>query len=159
MLPINRLLEYQAEVIASLFDEQGNKIFNYTAMIINDLQLSKVLKERKQEDNTYLISVMPEFNMKGDQDRAKWENILMFFILDKTDYSENDHDDYIDIFAQTQAKAQAFVNKLLADKSNPSGSLCSFLSNLDENSIRMVPTPFMNGCNGWSVEINLDTPL
>lgn len=159
MLPINRLREYQAEVIASLFDEQSNKIFNYAELIINESQLAKILKERKEEDNTFLIAVMPEFNMKGDEDRAKWENILQFFILDKTDYSENDHDEYIDIFVQTQAKAQAFVNKLVDDKANHNGMFCSFLSWLDENSIRVYPVWNMNGCNGWAVEINLDSPL
>lgn len=159
MLPINRLREYQDEVIDSLFDEKNNKMFNYAELIINESQLAKILKERKEEDNTFLIAVMPEFNMKGDEDRAKWENLLQFFILDKTDYSENDHDEYIDIFVQTQAKAQALVNKLVGDKANHNGMFCSFLSWLDENSIRVYPVWNMNGCNGWSVEINLDSPL
>ena len=159
MLPINRLREYQAEVIASLFDDDGNKMFNFADLIIDDSELSKILKERTQEDNTYLIAVMPEFNMKGEQDSAKWENILQFFILDKTDYSEHDRDSYLNIFVQTQAKAQAFVEKLLDDKANQDGMFCGFLSWLDENSIRVYPVWKKDGCNGWAVEINLDTPL
>lgn len=159
MLPINRLREYQAEVAAVLLDENNNRMFNYCDMVIDNSELSKILKERVPEDNTYLIAVMPEFNMKGEQDSAKWENILQFFILDKTDYSEHDRDSYLNIFVQTQAKAQAFVNKLLEDKSNHEGLFCGFLSWLDESSIRVYPVWKKDGCNGWAVEINLDTPL
>ena len=159
MLPINRLLEYQAEVCEMLRDENNNKYFNYSDMVVDDSELSKILKERVPEDNTFLISVMPEFNIKGQEDNAKWENILQFFILDKTDYSEHDRDSYRNIFVQTQIKAQAFVDKLLEDKSNHEGVFCGFLSWLDENSIRVSPVWKKDGCNGWTVEINLDSSL
>lgn len=159
MLPINRIREYQAEVAAVLLDENGNKMFNYCDMIVDDSELSKVLKERVSEDNTFLIAVVPEFNMKGEEDASKWENVLQFFILDKTDYSENDRDEYLNIFAQTQAKAQAFVEKLLEDKTNLDGLFCGFLSWLDENSIRVYPVWKKDSCNGWSIEINLDSSL
>lgn len=159
MLPINRLREYQAEVAAVLLDGNGDKMFNYCDLIIDDSELSKILKERVPEDNTYLIAVMPEFNMKGEEDNTKWENILQFFILDKTDYSDHDRDSYLNIFVQTQAKAQAFVKKLLEDKANHNGLFCGFLSWLDENSIRVYPVWKKDGCNGWAVEINLDTLL
>ena len=159
MLPLNRLREYQLEVAAQLFDANNNRMFNYCDMVVDDSELSKLLKERVPEDNSFLIAVVPEFNMKGDEDRAKWENILQFFILDKTDYSEHDRDSYLDIFVTTQIKAQAFVNKLLEDKSNQEGMFCGFLSWLDENSIRVYPFWKKDGCNGWVVDINLDTPV
>lgn len=159
MLPLNRLREYQAEVAAVLFDDQNNKMFNYCDMIVDDSELSKILEERVEEDNTFLISVVPSFYMKGEEDKAKWENVLMFFILDKTDYSEHDRDGYLNIFVKTQAKAQAFVEKLLEDKTNLDGMFCGFLSWLDENSIVVNPVWKKNGCNGWSIEINLDTPV
>jgi hypothetical protein len=158
MLPLNRLREYQAEVCAQLLDENGKKLFNYTDMIIDNSELSKLLKERVEEDNTFLIAVMPEFQMKGEEDRSKWENMLQFFILDKTDYSEHDRDGYLNIFVQTQAKAQALVDKLIEDKSNREGVFCNFLSWLDENSIRVSPVWKMDQCNGWMVELNFDTP-
>jgi hypothetical protein len=157
MLPINRLLEYQSEVCASLLDTEGNKLFNFTDMIIDDSELSKLLKERVPEDNTFLISVMPEFAIKGTQDNCKWENMLQFFILDKTDYSEHDRDGFRNIFVQTQAKTKAFVNKLLDDKANIDGLFCGFLSWLKEDSIIVSPVWKKEGCNGWMIEINLDT--
>lgn len=159
MLPINRLLEYQAEICAQLLDDEGNKLFNYYDMIIDDSELSKVLKERVEEDNTYLISVMPDFQMKGEEDNSKWENILQFFILDKTDYSEHDRDGFRNIFVQTQYKASRFVYKLLEDKANVDGIFCGFLSWLKEDSISVTPVWKKEQCNGWMVQINLDSAM
>jgi hypothetical protein len=102
---------------------------------------------------------MPDFDMKGDQDNSKWQNMLQFFILDKTDYSEHDRDSFLDIFVQTQSKAQAFVYKLLDDKANHEGVFCGFLSWLKEDSISVKPVWKMNGCNGWTVIINLESPV
>jgi hypothetical protein len=159
MLPINRLLEYQAEVCAQLLDEYGKKLFNYTDMIIDDSELSKVLKDRVSEDNTFLISVMPDFYLNGEEDNSKWENVLQFFILDKTDYSEHDRDGFRNIFVQTQIKAKAFVDKLLEDKANVNGMFCGFLSCLKEDSISVTPVWKKEQCNGWMVQINLDTAM
>lgn len=72
MLPINRLIEYQAEVCATLLDENDNKLFNYSTMIVDDSELSKVLEERTEEENTFLISVVPSFNLTGDENSSKW---------------------------------------------------------------------------------------
>ena len=159
MLPLNRLLEYQVELCEALRDATNEKMFNFTDMIIDDSELAKLLKERESGDNTFLISVMPEYTMKGEQDNEKWENILQFFILDKTDYSENDRDAFLGIFVQTQIKAKAFVYKLLEDKANTDGVFCGFLSWLKEDSISVRPVWKMNGCNGWTVTINLDSSL
>ena len=159
MLPINRLREYQAELCATLLDDNGNKLFNYADMIIDDSELSKLLKERVQDDNTFLIAVLPDYGMKGREDNAKWQNILQFFILDKTDYSEHDRDSFLNIFATTQYKASRFVYQLLEDKSNNDGVFCGFLSWLDESSISVTPVWKKEGCNGWTVTINLESSL
>lgn len=159
MLPLNRLLEYQAELCEALRNENNQKLFNFTTMIIDDSELANVLKERVPEDNTFLISVMPDYTMKGDQDNTNWENILQFFILDKTDYSDHDRDEFLAVFVQTQIKAQAFVYQLLEDKANIDGVFCGFLSWLKEDSISVRPVWKMNGCNGWTVTINLDSSL
>lgn len=159
MLPLNRLLEYQAEIKETLRDDNNNRLFNFTDMIIDESELAKVLKERVEEHNTFLIAVMPDYSMKGKQDNEKWENVLQFFILDKTDYSENDKDGFLDIFVQTQIKARAFIYKLLEDKANVAGVFCGFLSELKEDSISVRPVWKMNGCNGWTITINLDSSL
>lgn len=159
MLPINRIKEYQAEVCEQLRDDDNKKLFNFYDMVIDKSELSKILEERVEEHNTFLISVMPDYGMKGDEDNAKWENMLQFFILDKTDYSEHDRDGFHTIFVETQYKASRFVYKLLEDKANDEGVFCGFLSWLKEDSIVVRPVWKMNGCNGWTVEINLDSAL
>lgn len=159
MLPINRLKEYQAETCEVLRDQNNEKLFNFSDMIIDNSELANILKERVPEDNTFLISVMPDYKINGEEDNAKWENSLQFFILDKTDYSEHDRESYHNIFVQTQIKAQAFVLKLLDDKANHEGVFCGFLSYLKEDSITVRPVWKMNGCNGWTIEINLETAL
>lgn len=157
MLPINRILEYQAEVVATLKNEDNTKMFNYSAMVVDDSELANHLKERIEADNTFLISIVPEFHMKGEENNTKWENVLAFFILDKTDYSAQTKDSFINIFATTQVKAQAFVDKLLSDKADNDSLFCGFLSWLDENSVSVTPIWHKNECNGWMVQINLDT--
>lgn len=159
MLPINRLREYQAEVANQLLDSEGNKMFNYCNMIVDKPGLSNLLKDRTEGENSYLIAILPEYRLKGSEDNVKWVNVLSFFILNKTDYSEHDHDGFINIFVQTQVKAKAFVQKLLIDKSNHKGVFCGFLSFLDENSIAVNPVWNLNDCNGWQVDINLDSNL
>lgn len=159
MLPLNRLREYQAECCEVLRDENDVKLFNYYQMVLDEKHLSSILKERTSDENSFLIAVIPSFGMKGQEDNAKWENMLQFFILDKTAYSDHDEDSFLDIFVQTQAKAQAFVLKLLEDKANTTGMFCGFLSWLDEGSIQVNPVWNLDGCNGWDIQINLDTPL
>ncbi len=157
MIPINRLREYQAECLDLIRDENGKKMFNFADMVVDDSELATILKERIENDNTFLICVLPEFYMKGTEDNTEWKNITEFFILDKTDYSEHDRDSYLNIFATTQLKALAFVEKLIEDKTNMTGSMCGFLQRLNEDSIAVKPVWKKNGCNGWLVELNFDT--
>lgn len=159
MLPINRIKEYQSEVCELLRDDDNEKLFNFYDMVIDKSELSKILEERVEEDNTFLISVMPDYGMKGEEDNAKWKNMLQFFILDKTNYSDHDRDSFHNIFVETQYKASRFVYQLLEDKANHEGVFCGFLSWLKEDSIVVRPVWKMNGCNGWTVEINLDSSL
>ena len=159
MLPINRIREYQAEVIASLVDDDDKKLFNFADLIVDDAELSQILKERTDEQNTFLIAVMPDYRVKGGEDNAQWENMLQFFVLNKTSYSDFDRDGYHNIFVETQIKAKAFIDKLLFDKANHTGNFCGFLNKLDESSIFVYPVKNKDGCNGWGIEINLDTAL
>jgi len=159
MLEINRLLEYLVECKVSIKDENNKTVFNYVTIVLDDSELANILKEREESDNSFLIAVLPEFKGKGDEDNAEWQNYLAFFILDKTDYSENDRDAYLNIFVETQKKTQAFVDKLVSDKSNRTGSLCNFLSKMSENSIDVRPIWKKNDCNGWMVELNVNTPF
>lgn len=156
MIAINTLLEYQAELAAALLDNQGKKYLNYVDMVIDDTELSKVLKERTELDNAFLISVMPSFKMKGVEDNLEWDNVMQFFILEKTDYSEHDRDSFRNIFVRTQNITKLVVEKLLDDKAN---YRCGFLAFLVEETISVDPVWKKDGCNGWTLQFNLDTPV
>jgi hypothetical protein len=52
MLPINRIREYQAEVVAQMMTI---KVFNFADLIVDDAELSQILKERTDEQNTFLL--------------------------------------------------------------------------------------------------------
>jgi hypothetical protein len=69
---------------------------------------------------------MPDYDMKGEEDNPKWENMLQFFILDKTDYSEHDRDAFLNIFVKRKSNP-SFVDKLLEDKTNSEGVFCVFI--------------------------------
>lgn len=159
MLEINKLRDYTKSVIENLKDAAGNKMFNYTTIIIDNSELANVLEERKKTENTFLISIMPDFKIRGSEDNAKWNNSLMFLVLDKTSYSDKNREEYIDIFVQTQEKAQAFIYKLLEDKGDSQGMFCGFLTWLEEDSIAVSPVWKSSGCNGWMIEVSLDSRL
>lgn len=155
MLQINRIREYQVEVKNLLLDASNKPLFGYTTMVVDDSQLSRVLKERSESDNTMLISIVPDHVVTGSDDALLIQNAVSFFILDKTAYSEHDHDSFIDIFTSTQSKALAFVKQLLKDKDRPRGSSCSFLSWLKPNSITIFPIWGKDDCNGWQIDFTL----
>jgi hypothetical protein len=155
MLQINRIREYQVEIKNLLLEANGNPLFGYTTMVVDDSQLSKVLRERSESDNSMLISIVPDHVVTGDNDALLIQNAVSFFILNKTAYSEHDHDSFINIFSTTQQKALAFVKQLLKDKDRPRGSTCSFLSWLNPNSITIFPVWGKDGCNGWQIDFNL----
>lgn len=155
MILINRLLEFQAEVCEILRDENNHKIFGYSDMIIDDSELSKILKDRTKDQNTFLISVMPDGGLKGEENSLTCNNALSFFILDKTDYSEFDRDGYRNIFVSTQQKAQMFLNHIIQNKYNS----CGLLNGLKENSINYMPVWKKESCNGWMITLNIDTLL
>ncbi len=153
MIRVNRLREYLAEKHAAI------AAVNFSQLVLDDTELSNFLKDLKKEQNMMLFAVMPEFNMQGQEDNAKLNNKLMFMILEKTAYRDNDHDSYLDIFGRTQEAAYEFITMLLEDKENGDDLNCGLMSWLNENSINIYPIWKKNGCNGWGIDIDLLTQI
>lgn len=150
MLNVTRLREFLAEVKATI---PG---INYTQIVIDDSELVKHIEARKTSENTFLFAIMPQFGINGNEDQLKWNNQLMFMVLDKsTDKNFSNHDEYIDMFGNTQTIAKAFIDYLLSQKSGDNGELCGLVNELKENSIVVNPVWRKAGCNGWSIEIDL----
>lgn len=157
MLFLTRLYEYQAEIKAELLDDKGLPIFHLEDSVIDDSELSKLLKDKVKKDQSILISVCPDHIVTGSEDNSKFNNTLMFFVLEKTDYSDNTRDQFKQIFARTQMRVYQLVNKLLDDKATSSGAFCNIMKQLKENSIQITPVWKKESCNGWLITFNFDT--
>ena len=154
MLNITRLREFLAEAKAEI------PTIKFTDMVVDDSQLIDFLKDRKPADNNFLIAIVPQFTIDGTEDRTKWQNQLMFMILAKgarRDFKNND--EYMQVYADTQATALAFVQYLLTEKTGDNSTFCGLFNELVENSISVYPIWEKAQCNGWMVEIDLLTRL
>ncbi|MHA3788336.1 hypothetical protein ACX0HA_09020 [Flavobacterium hauense] len=149
MLTVNQLKEYSADVMAAI------PAIKKHVVVVTSEELVKFLNDHTSEENTLMLSLVPGHGMDGSQDNAQWINTTGFYFLEKTDYSQHDHDGYLDIFDRTQNVARRFVNKLIMDKSDNTGLFCGFLAWLDESSVRVDPVKALNGCNGWYVQITM----
>nr|WP_317631403.1 hypothetical protein [uncultured Flavobacterium sp.] len=157
MLFLNRLYEYSAEIKAQLLDEEGNPIFDYQDSVIDDSELSKILKDKIKTGQSVLVSVCPDHTVIGGEDNSKFTNHLIFFVLEKTNYNDTDRDQFKQIFVRTQMRVYKLIQKFLEDKSEGSGAFCNILKQLTENSINVTPVWKKEQCNGWMITLNFDT--
>lgn len=151
MLNITRLNEFLAEAKAAI------NAINYTNMIVSDSQLVKLLKERETDENNFLIGIVPQFGINGDEDRAKWNNQLMFMVLAKTSRSDIDLEEQIQVLESTRATAAALIDYMLLEKTGSNGTMCGLMNELVENSIVVSPIWEKAQCCGWMVQIDLLT--
>lgn len=156
MLLLNNLRQYIQRVVSEEMTN-GKKTFNFTDVVIDDSELSMILKERKNGDNTMLITILPQFGLNGTEDQAKWKNYLMFMILEKTSYSDKNRAEFLEIFEQTQFKAKQFVDRMLVDKTDEEGMFCGLLTWLREDSIQVDPVWKKHDCNGWMITVELES--
>lgn len=149
MLKISQVKEYADAIKAEFTEIKSSKI------VVTADELAKFLKDHAPEDNILMLSLVPEHGVSGSDGAAKWVNTYGVYFIEKTDYSEHDHDGFLDIFIRTQLVAEKFINKLLEDKLDNAGLFCGFLAWLDENAITASPVKAFNGCNGYYVEVSL----
>ena len=137
--------------------EMQNRIsgINLNHVVIDDTQLALFLKGMKPDENQILLSIIPEYPLQGDQDKLKWNNQLMFMILEKTNDRRTNHEAFLDIMESTQVSALEFVEILLTEKSGDNGNFCGIANELIESSIRVYPIWNKAECHGWAVDIDL----
>lgn len=151
MLTINRLREFVAEVVATMPQINSGKV------VVTKEEISKFMRDHDISDNTLLIGIVPEHDVAGNEDAWMVENDLGFYLLDKTDYSEHDHDSYLDIFAKTQQIAFDFVQLITIRNYDKNSTICGLFQNIDDVSFPITPVKALDGCNGYFVGINFDT--
>ena len=150
MLEVNSLKQFTAEMQGKISG------INKSIVLLDDSELTNILKELKLTENCILIAIMPQYPVKGNDDAIKWVNQLQFMILKKSaDRDFKNHDEYLDMFQQTQLLMKEFVNILLMEKTGDNGDLCGLLNELVEQSILVYPVWRKAQCNGWALEIDL----
>ena len=147
MLKVSDLQNYTNQIKEELPE------INSAYLAVTKENLTKFMQSHTKQMNILMVSLVPEHDMGGSADSAKWENTVGFYFLEKTDYSQHDHEGYIAIFTRTQLVAEKFVKKLIEDKADNKGLFCGFLAWLDENAITVSPVAALNQCNGWYVQI------
>ena len=153
MITVQQLRNYLAEKLVQIPELKTSQL------IIDDSELSKFLKELKENQSPILIGVMPAYPIQGTEDITQWNNKLMFMILDKVAYRDTDHSAYLDIFQNTQEIVRKFVYQMLEEKENAEGLFCNQMAWLEENSANVYPIWKKQGCNGWGIEIDVLTSL
>lgn len=151
MLTINRLRELVTELVALIPEINSGKV------VVTKEEISKFMSDHDTSDNTLLIGIVPEHDVSGSEDALMVENDLGFYLLDKTDYSEHDHDSYLDIFVKVQQTAFDLVQFITDKNSEDGSSFCGLFQNIDDVTFPISPVKGIEGCNGYFVGINFET--
>ncbi|MBW3519496.1 hypothetical protein [Flavobacterium sp. NKUCC04_CG] len=133
MLKINKLREFVAVCVATLEPVRSGKL------VVTKDEVTKFMKDHEMDDNILLLAIVPEHDLGGQDDALKYQNMLGFYLFEKTDYSEHDHDSYLDIFVRTQAAAKLLVEKILEERENQCGFLGGMFLDLNTSSITISP--------------------
>lgn len=129
---------------------------NLHKVVIDDSQMTKVLSEMSPDHNCLLLGVIPDLsNYDANPDAFQPSTTTAFMILKKTDYSDHNHDEFLQIFEDTFEIARAVLAKMIGDATEG----CSLLRYLDANTVLMTPIWNKNGCHGWTINFQLDMPL
>ncbi|MFB9055080.1 hypothetical protein ACFFVB_18510 [Formosa undariae] len=152
MIDINFLKGYTQRLQDSIDAIHFNKV------IVDDSQMIRFLEDRSKHDNHLLFCVIPDFNPDGKNvDDLQFKADTMFLVLNKTSYSEVNHDEFLNIMQETLLTATAIKEKMIADKFDYSAAGCMYMKQLNAQSIRITPIWAKAECNGWSVEFNFDS--
>lgn len=139
----------------NLLQELKNRVPGIGAawMVVDDSQLTKNLSDRSQDENTFLVGVLPNYGNTGDNADAWRETTQgLILILDKTDYSELSQEDFIQVFEDTYQKAKAVKMAIIEMVTEGCNSALRFL---EVSSLQMEPEWKKAQCNGWSLSFDI----
>lgn len=151
MLKVNRLREFCAEAQASIENINSAKV------VVTKDEIAGFMKDHSQDDNHLLLGIVPEHDLIGREDAQNWQNDLGFYILNKTDYSEQGHDGYIDIFANAQEIVEQFVDLIMVNADDRQGFFCDLFGNRDKIIINVSPVKGLSSCNGYFIGLQFDS--
>lgn len=152
MIDVNFLRTYAERL------ETAIATINYNQVIVDDSQLINFLEERTTDDNHMLFLVLPDFRNDGTNvDDIKKRTDTLILVLQKTDYSDITHDEFLDIMQETLLSAQAVEAKMISDMFDYTEAGCMYMKQLNVPSISIQPVWGLAECNGWSIEFNFES--
>ena len=152
MVDVNFLINYTQRL------KDAVATINYKEVIIDDSQMVNFINDRPRTDNHLLFGVIPDIPSSGtNRDNFQFKPQTLFLVLQKTDYSDVDHAEFLQIMQKTLESAKAVVDKMLEDKDDYTDEGCQYMKQLNIDSINIQPVWAKAGCNGWSIEFNFDT--
>jgi len=128
---------------------------NRNWMVVNETHVGNILSEVSQEENAFLIGVLPTYDTDGESsDNYRTVAYGQFLIVEKTDYSNLDQEQFLDVFQRT-FKITEQIRDLIIRYSAEKQCAFPFLMEIDINSLKMDPVYKLYQCNGWSLEFAL----
>jgi hypothetical protein len=136
--------------------QSGIEGINRNRMVIDKSQLNKYLNEHNSTQNAFLVGIVPKLSGKGSSaDDFSFNTPTQLWVIEKTTYSENNYEQYFEIFERTGELMLKIVDKLLKD----SASGCNNMRQLNVSSIDIDVVQNESACNGWKILFNFDVNL
>ena len=130
---------------------------NYNNVVTEPSQVVDLLRNRKKEDNFMLFMAIPDFYTVGDNvDNSKEQVACSIMVLAKTNYSAQNHDEYLQLMQDTLVAARAVKYKMIGDKLDYTAAGCQYMKQLNVGSINITPELHFAECNGWNIDFTFD---
>jgi hypothetical protein len=120
-----------------------------TISLIDDSDLSD-FTENLVSSEMALIGVIPSYGHRGKIGAYRTVPVFQLDIIEKTDYSAIDNDQYVQLYERT-LKIMFQVRDFLLEKVEE--GCYPMLSNIDVTSLEIDPIKKKSQCNGWSMDI------
>lgn len=120
-----------------------------TICLIDDSDLSDFAGDLVS-NNMALVGVIPSYEHLGKIGSFKTLPIFQLDIIEKTDYSAINNDEFVALYERTLKvlfKVRDFVLEKIEEGCYP------MLSNIDVTSMTIDPIKKKSQCNGWSMDI------
>lgn len=120
-----------------------------TICLIDDSDLSDFAGDL-ETNKMALVGVIPSYEHLGNIGSFKTLPIFQLDIIEKTDYSAINNDEFVALYERTLKvifKVRDFVLEKIEDGCYP------MLSNVDVASITIDPIKKKSQCNGWSMDV------
>lgn len=124
-----------------------------TISLIDDSDLADFVAEMSSSDNMALVGVIPSYQHSGEIGAFKILPVFQLQIIEKTDYSALDNDQYVMLYERTLQvifKVRDFILDKIEEGCYP------LLSDLDVTGLVIDPIKKRAQCNGWTLDVITD---